>query len=163
MKVKYAFFGMLICFLLSSCDFNINDGPGPKISSSVKESQKHGTFICAYKLRDNYISGIRIQTIFAEKKFLREKGFFLKKVISCCESQLIIVSSTEPFSTQSSGYGVNWKITGFVTPSPFASVIYRDYKGMLFPDSIPITVMAIKGKDSAQIIQRLTLYKTTDK
>jgi hypothetical protein len=163
MKAKHLLLFLLQWAFLTGCDFNINDGPGPKMSSSVDESQQHGTFICAYKLKLDTLQGIRIQTIFAERKFYREQGLWEKKVINCCESQLVMVSSTQPFSTQSAGYGVNWKIAGFITPSPFASIIYRDYKGVLFPDSIPIKIVAIKGKDSTQIIQRLTLYKTTDK
>ncbi len=146
MKARYAISILITSFMLTACDFNINDNPGPQMSSSIKESQKHNTFICAYKLRGAAINGIKIQTVFAEKQFFREKGFFLKKVIICCESQLVIVSQTQPFSTQSSGYDTDWKILGFVNPSPEASLIYRDYKGTLFPDSIPIIVISIKRK-----------------
>jgi len=158
-RAKCALFTLMVCFMLSACDFNVNDGPGPQMSSSVKESQKHSTFIGAYKVNGDAINGIRIETIFAEKKFWREKGFLLKKEINCCESQLVIVSATQPFSTQTSGYDTDWKILGFVNPSPSASIIYRDYKGVLLPDSIPITVVAIKGKDSSKVIQKLILYK----
>ncbi len=160
MRVKFAFISIVVIPLIfSSCDFNVNDSPGPKMSSSIKEAQSHGTFLCAYKVDNNVINGIKVETIFAEKQYSRENGFLLKKRIECCKSQLIIISLTQPFSTQNSGFDVDWKLTGFETPSPYASIIYKDYKGVSLPDSVPITVIALQGTDSSHIIQTLKLYK----
>ena len=160
MKANFGIFTMIVCFSLSSCDFNINDWPGPQMSSSVKESKLHGTFICEYKVNSNNINGTDISSIFAEEQFSRGENFLRTKEISCCESQLVIVcNDNEAFSTQTSGYDTDWKIIGFVNPSPGAFIIYRYYKGTLFPDSIPITIVGLKGKDSSRVIKKLTLYK----
>jgi len=153
---KYRFFSFGICFLLSSCDFNVNDSPGDQMSMSIKEAKRHGTFICEYKIKGGVINGVRIKTVFAERKFLREDGLLLRKRINCCESQLVIVS-TQPLSNEATGYDFDWKISGFESPGTF--LIYKDYNGILFPDSIPITVVAVKGKDSTQFIEKRTLYK----
>lgn len=32
-------------------------------------------------------------------------------------------------------------------------ILYKDYKGTLFPDPVPIAIVAIKGKDSTRIIK----------
>jgi hypothetical protein len=123
---------------------------------SVKEAQKHGTFICEYKIKGGVINGVEIKTVFAEKKFWRDKGLLLKKEINCCESQLVIVSS-KPFVMDGVGSGINWKVLGFETKSSY--ILSKDYKSTVLPDSISITAVAIKGKDSSQVIQKLNLYK----
>jgi len=159
-RAKYTLLSLTTCFLLSSCGFNVNNSPGPQMSMSIKEAQKHGTFICEYKIKGGVINGVGIKTIFAEKKFWRQKGLLLKKQINCCESQLVIVSS-EPFVADGVGSDINWKVVGFETQSSY--IINKDYKSILLPDSIPITVVAIKGKDTSQVIQKLILYKTQNK
>jgi hypothetical protein len=159
MKTNFGIFILIVCFLLSSCDFNVNDWPGQQMSPSVKESKLHGTFICEYRVNGNNINGTAISSIFAEKQFSRQDNLLRSKEISCCESQLLVVSEAQPFSTQTTGYDTNWKIIGFANPSPEASIIYRYYKGTLFPDSIPIKVVGLRGKDSSRVIKRLTLYK----
>lgn len=160
MKFNYVFFSFLTLLFLSSCDFNINDSPGPQMSMSVREAQSHGTFICEYTVPDSSINGVKIKTIFAEKKFWRQEGVLLKKQINCCESQLVIVS-TQSFSGGSSGYDVDWKLSGFESPSTY--LVYRNFKSIIFRDSIPITIVVIKGRDSSQVIKRLTLHKVTVK
>jgi len=127
---------------------------------SIKEAQKYGTFICEYKIKGGAIKGIRIKTIFAGKKFWREKGLLLKKQINCCEFLLVIVSS-DPFVVDGIGSDINWKVVGFETHSSY--ILNKDYKSILLPDSIPITVVAIKGKDTSQVIKKLILYKTHNK
>lgn len=151
-------FILLTCSILSSCNFNFNDSPGPQLSSSIHEAQSNGTFICAYKVKGNYINGIGIKAIFAEKQYWRDEGLFLKKTINRCTSQLIIVSNdNEPFTIGQAGYDVDWKVIGFECPGSL--VIYRKYKGTLFPDSISIKVVAIRGKNANKVVENLTLSK----
>ncbi|WCT13651.1 hypothetical protein [Mucilaginibacter jinjuensis] len=121
---------------------------------SVEESQGHETFICEYKVRGNSINSVGIKTVFAERKFWREDNIWLKKEINCCQSQLVIVS-TQPFSTEYTGYGISWKIQGFKAPGTY--LVYKEYNGIVFPDSIPIFVVKIKNKDTSQVIETLTL------
>ncbi|MEO8885317.1 MAG: hypothetical protein ABI367_04580 [Mucilaginibacter sp.] len=127
------------------------------MSGTIKESKSHGTFICGYRIKGNKINNIPIKEIFAEHQFWREEGVFLKKDINCCQSQLVIVSS-KPFVLDGVGSDINWKIVGFETRGSY--VITKDYKTILLPDSIPIVVVAINGKDTSQVVQKLTLYKT---
>ena len=54
-------------------------------------SKKHDTFICEYKLSGDKINGLKIESIFAEKKYWLGEGFWSRFDINCCESQLIIV------------------------------------------------------------------------
>ena len=156
MNVKCIVFCLSICFLFLSCDFNINNRPGPQMSMSVKEAQSNGTFICEYGIVGNTINGIHINTIFAEKKFWRNEGVLLKKQINCCESQLIIVSA-QHFSNDGTGYDFDWNLQGFEGLGNY--LIYKDFMSISLPDSIPITVVAINGKDSTRVIEKLTLYK----
>jgi hypothetical protein len=147
----------LVCFTLSACDFNINDSPGPQMSSSIKESKSHDTFICGYRIKGNKINNIPIEEIFAEHQFWRKNDhFLLKKSIDCYQSQLVIVSS-EPFVVDGIGSDINWKVVGFDTHSSY--MLNKNYKSILLPDSIPIIVVVIKGEDSSKVIQKLTLYK----
>lgn len=158
MKIKHIaiVFGMI---LITSCDFNVNDSPGSKLSSSIEEAKSHGTYICAYRINNDTIQGVKIEPIFAERKYEREKGLLLNKKIDCCKAQLIFISKNAPFSTQNSGYDVDWKVIGFETPSPDASIIYKDYGSIMLPDTIPITIIALKGKDSSKTIAKRILYK----
>ena len=127
------------------------------MSSSIKESKSHGTFICSYRIKGNKINNIPIEEIFAEHQFWRKNDhFLLQKRIDCCQSQLVIVSSM-PFVVDGVGSDINWKVVGFETHSSY--MINKAYKSISLPDSIPIIVVAIKGTDSTQVIQKLTLYK----
>jgi len=158
MRYIYVVFYLTITVLLSSCDFKLNDEPGAQISASIKEAKSHGTFICSYGVKGNKIDGIEIKSIFAEKKYWRGEGVFFKKKINCCESQLVIVSNdNEPFTTERAGFNKRWKINGF--KNKYTLRLFKEYEGILFPDTIPIAIMAIKGQDCGKIIQRLTLYK----
>ncbi|MEB0262309.1 MULTISPECIES: hypothetical protein [unclassified Mucilaginibacter] len=155
MKVQ-RFLIVIINILLSSCGFNVTDNPGEQMSSSIDVSKNHSAFICAYQVQGNNINGIPIKTIFAEKEYWLDKGLFGKHHVDCCKSHLVIVSKGY-FATDSTGYDINWELINF--KSQHSSIIFKDYNGILFPDSIPIIVVSIKGKDSSQVIKKLTLYK----
>ncbi len=81
MIMKYKYLGTFLMLMLSACDFNVTDSPGPQISSSIEIAKKNGTFLCEYKGKkpDSTSNKIPIEAIFLEKKYRREKGFFLEK------------------------------------------------------------------------------------
>jgi hypothetical protein len=152
--VNNVYFYLIGCALISSCDFNINDSPGPQMSFSVKEAKKHSTFICAYALQGNVINGIKINTIFAERQFWRDEGFLEKKTINCCESQLVIISDG-CFSCDGVGpYDDSWNISGFSLKSSYA--IYANFKGTIFPSKMPIVII----KKSTHGDKDTTVYLT---
>jgi|688.fasta_scaffold289736_2 hypothetical protein len=144
-----------ISILFSSCDFQVVKNPGPQISRSVKQAIENNTFICSYKLCDSSINGVRIESVFVEKKYFSDGSFFSKFDVDCCKSQLVIVS-VNYLASEGTGFSVNWDIPYFNLYS--SNIIYRDYEGLLFPDSIPLKVVSIKGKNK-NVIQELTLYK----
>ena len=118
-RAKCTLFSLMICFVLSACDFNINDSPGLQMSGSIKESKSHDTFICSYRIKENKINNIPIQEIFVEHQFWRHNDhFLLKKSIDCCQLQLVIVAS-QPFVEDGIGSDVSWKVKGFETHSSY--------------------------------------------
>ncbi len=144
---------LIISIVMTSCNFHVIKKPGPQVSWSVVQAKENKTFICSYKLKDSTINGIKIEAIFAERKYSSDGGFFSKFDIDCCESQLVIVS-VNYLASEGAGFSVKWDIPGFNLYS--SNLIYQDYKGGLFPDSIPISVISLKNK---QIIEKHTLYK----
>jgi hypothetical protein len=160
-RIIYIYSFLLICMLTSACDFNINDSPGPQMSFSIKQAKEHGTFICQYLVKDNIINGVKINTIFAEKKFWREEGFFERKTINCCESQLVIISDG-CFSCDGIGpYDTTWNISGFDLKSSYA--ILANFKGTIFSDIIPIRVITKSKNGDIITTTNLTKIKNDDK
>jgi hypothetical protein len=143
---------IILSVAITSCGFHVVKNPGPQISWSVVQAKENKTFICSYKLKDS-INGIKIESIFAERKYSSDGGFFSKIDFDCCESQLVFVSVNH-LASEGTGFGVKWSIPGFNLYSSY--LIYKDFKGVIFPDSIPISVVSIKDK---QIIEKHTLYK----
>jgi hypothetical protein len=154
--MKNIFFSFILLLFLTSCQFHNIETPGAQISWSVAEAKKNNTFICGYKLPGNKINGIKIETIFAEKKYSSDGGYFSKYQIDSINSQLVIVAK-DYMAKDGLGLGVNWNISGF---NPYSGKItYRNYNFKSFPDSIPIIITAITGKDSTKVVEKLTLYK----
>src|SRR6478609_4164326 len=87
----YALFTLLFASL-TSCDFHVIKRTGPQYSRSVNQAKQNQTFICEYKLKDSVINGVKIKSIFAERKYSHDGGFFSKFEIDCCNSQLVLVS-----------------------------------------------------------------------
>jgi hypothetical protein len=156
MRTLYIYCMLIICVGLSSCDFNINDSPGRQYSLSVKESKQHRTFICEYKVKGNKINGHPINTIFAERKFWRNTGVLLTKEINCCESQLIVVSE-DIIQQGGEGFSYDWNISGFSSIGSYWA--YADFRGVAFPDVLPITV--INKTNNKNLSTRLYLVKVT--
>jgi hypothetical protein len=123
----------LIALLFPSCNFNIDDNPGPQISSSVEDAKNHNTFICAYKVNRNRINGSLVNSIFAEKKYWLNEGFFGTFDINCCESQLIIVYDSSHNSTPLNDIPESWEAI-------HSDIIAKYYDGIVFPDTIHIMV-----------------------
>lgn len=159
MKGFYVYFLLFMCALFSACDFNINDSPGPQMSFSVKEAKKHGTFICAYSVKDSVINGIKISSIFAEKKFWRDEGVLEKKTINCRESQLVIISDSCLSCDGIGPYDSKWNISGFDLKSSYA--ICANFKGTTFHDRMPIKL--IKKSKNGDIDSIIYLVKIKDK
>lgn len=157
MKRITIYFALLACVLLSACDFNINDGPGRHWSSSIKQSKRRGAFICAYTVKDSTINKLKIKEIFVEKQIWRGEGFFATNTIDCCSAQLIIISDG-PFSYGKTGYGFDWFISGF-DPGGMSA----DYKGTVFPETIPIEVVVKGEKGNTVTKYYLTKVKDDDK
>lgn len=139
MKGLFVYLLLFMLALLSACDFNINDSPGPQMSFSIKEAKKHGTFICAYSVKDSVINGIKISSIFAEKKFWRDEGFWEKKTINCSESQLVIITDSCLSCDGIGPYDNKWNISGFDLKSGYA--ICASFKGITFHDKMPIRLI----------------------
>lgn len=139
-----------------SCDFHVVKNPGLQLSWSASQAKENNTFICSYKLEDSTINGVKIEAVFAERKYSSDGGFFSGYNIDCCKSQLVIVSA-DYLASEGTGFSVDWDIPEFNLYS--SNLIYSDYKGTLFPDSIPISVLSTKDK---RIIQKLTLYKVKE-
>jgi len=152
---RTSFFICLITFcLISSCNFNITDNPGPQISSTIESSKKHGTFICAYKITGNKLNGFEVTSIFAEKSYLLTEGLFGHFDIDCCKSQLVIVLKNDVIPTLNNE-PINWKIIDFEIPHSSMAVKY--YKSAVFPDKLDIQVIP-SIKDTSNI-ENITLLK----
>lgn len=139
-----------------SCDFNINNMPGPQRSFSIKEAKKHGTFICSYTVKGNKINGHHIKEILVEKKFWRSNKFLYPKEIDCCESQMSIISD-EILTSEGNGFGFDWNISGFYAHNSYA--MDADFKGTLFPDKFPLTVLNYKNGKRIFTLLYLTKVK----
>lgn len=153
-KAKNVIVSASICFSLASCDFNINDKPGPQMSFSIDESRSHGTFLAEYTTTDSLLNGFKINSVFIEKKFWRKDKLLRPKEINCCQSQLVIVCDDGLLD-----YGTIWVIKDFTGVWSSYSV-YKDFEGISLPDSIPIEVLANNSSDSSKVIQRFELHKT---
>ncbi|RAJ83322.1 hypothetical protein CLV59_103286 [Chitinophaga dinghuensis] len=148
--------GMFLALMCCSCGFNITDGPGPQVSSSVEISQEAGTFICEYKGKtaDSTANDIPIKQIFIEKQYHFVRDFYLKKVISCCTSQLVIVTE-QPLS----GYAADWKLKDFTRQSSSYRVI-KELNEVQCPDSILLNYISLNGKGEAGgIIKAYYVYR----
>ncbi len=148
--MKYILLIFITCFV--SCDFDINDSPGAQMSVSVAEAKKHSTFLYSYRINGNILNGVDIATVFAEKQYWLDPKPFSKNKIDNLTSQLVIVSKNLAVD-----YNKGWKLRGFKSINSL--IIYKYYKGTTLPDTIPIAVVSIVGKDTTQIIERDTLYK----
>ena len=144
-----------ICQIFLSCNYNITDIPGPQVSTTIQSSKRHGTFICAYTLSGNKINGLRVESFFAEKKYCLSEGLLGKFNIDCCESQLIISLKDDNTIITLNDIPQNWEIIGFKSRN--SKMIVKEYKGIFFPDSLPIVVRPdVRNED---ILKKLTLYK----
>jgi hypothetical protein len=148
--VVFVLLGILI--MVSSCNFNINDNPGPQTSSSIESSKSHGAFICAYKVNGSRINGSLVESIFAEKKYWLNQGFFGSFDINCCQSQLVIVYDSSHNSTPLNDVPENWEVI-------HSDIMVKYYDGIVFPDTIHIMVKPDVKKDS---VNDITLYKVND-
>lgn len=144
---------MICCVTNFSCDFNINHMPGPQLSWSIDQAKKYKTFICEYKVPGNRINGQPIREIFAERKYSRDIGLLSAKEIDCCESQLLIMSDSI-VSGEGRGFEFEWTIKGFRAPHGYAAV--ANFKGTLFPNTFPITVIDYKNGKRVSTIVKLT-------
>lgn len=147
---------LAVSILMVSCNFRVVKKPGPQLSWSVSQSKENNTFICGYKLDDSIINGVKIESIFAEKKYSSDGGLFSGYNIDCCKSQLVIVSR-DYLASDGTGFSVDWEIPNFYAFS--SSIIYCDYNSNNFPDSIPLSVISLKDK---RIIEKLTLHKVNN-
>jgi len=57
-----------------------------------------------------------------------------------------VIVSVNYLASEGSGFGVKWDVPGFNLYS--SNLIYQDHKGILFPDSIPISVIRQIGADN---------------
>jgi hypothetical protein len=146
----------IVSFLIySSCNFNITDKSGPQISSTIESSKNHNAFICAYDVNGHRINGLRIESIFAEKKYWLEDGYLGKFKINCCESQLIIKLLDDNTMITLNDIPQNWEAIDFRSLN--SKMIVKFQKGIVFPDSITILIKTdVKNKN---ILDSLTLYK----
>ena len=142
-------------YFFYSCKFNITDNPGPQISTTIKTSKDCGSFICAYNIKGSNINGLRVESIFAEKKYSLGEGIFGKFSLDCCESQLIISFKDDNTMTTLNEVAQNWEILGFKLKN--SKIITKDYKGILFPDSIQIVMVPDLSNKAG--FENLTLYK----
>lgn len=143
-------------FINSSCNFNITDKPGPQISSTIESSKNHGAFICAYDVNGNSINGLRIQSVFAEKKYWLEEGYLGEFKINCCESQLIIKLIDENTLITLNEVPQNWEVIGFRSLN--SKMIVKSQKGIVLPDSITILIRPdVKNKNT---LESVTFHKS---
>jgi len=155
MKNIFLISSFIVILLFSSCNFNITDIPGPQISTNIKSAKSHGTFICAFTPNGKKLNGSEMKSIFAEKKYFLNEGFFGRFDIDCCESQLVIIYNGNDYVETLNDIPQNWEVVGFF-PS-YTGILMKSYKGSVFPDSIPIKIIPdVKKPDS---IEMLTLYK----
>jgi hypothetical protein len=146
---------VLTVLFFSSCNFNLTDIPGPQISTTIRSSKKHGTFICSFRIKGNALNGVEIESIFAEKKYFLRKGFFGKSKINSSESQLVIVFKSDNKMITINDIPKNWDVVGFTLHN--SKIIVNEYKGNIFKDSIQIKLIPnLKVPSSFEI---LTLYK----
>ncbi|MEO6228563.1 MAG: hypothetical protein ABIP10_00480 [Ferruginibacter sp.] len=140
-----------ISLLLTSCRFNITDNPGPQISSNLESSKSHGAFLCEYKINGSRISGLKVKSIFAEKKYGLQTGFWGKFDINCCESQLVILFQDDNTMTTLNDNPENWEVVGFHLHD--SKIIIKYYQGISLPDNIEIYIRSnVENKDSFEII-----------
>jgi len=143
-------FIMLMILTASSCNFNMTDIPGPQVSSTIESSKSHDAFICAYKVNGNRINGSLVNSIFAEKKYWLNEGFFGRFDINCCESQLVIVYDSSHESVPFNDVPKNWQII-------HSDIIVKYYESVVFPDTIHMQVR-LNVKDSS-VVNDIALYK----
>lgn len=144
----------MLC-LISSCNFNITDNPGPQISSTIESSKKHKTFIGEYKIAGDKMNGREITSIFAEKSYSLTEGLFGHFVIDCCQSQLVIIFKTDSGIITLNDTPINWQVIGFKTLHSNSIVKY--YTNTVFPDSFNVQVMP--SISDTLDIENVTLYK----
>jgi hypothetical protein len=156
MKNYLLYLIFLFTILVEGCQFHYIENPGPQISSSIKVSKANSVFINAYKPNLNRINGVLIDTVFAEKKYSSDGGFFSNYKIDSNNLQLIIVTR-DYLVRNGKGFGVNWIVQGF---NPYSGKIaYRDYKQRELPDSIIMEIDSMNDGHLTQIIGKLTLHK----
>ena len=141
--------------LLTSCNFNITDIPGPQISSTIESSKKHDTFICEYKLAGDKINGLKVESIFAEKKYWLGEGFWNRFDINCCESQLIIVFKDDNTMTTLNDIPQNWEVVGFHLQN--SRLMVKGYNGTLLPNKISLDIRP--DVRNIHNLEKLTLIK----
>ena len=150
MKLHVVILYIILLNLLSSCNFNITDMPGPQISSTIESAKKHGSFICGFKVNENKINGSPVNSIFAEKKYWLSEGFWGHFEVNCCESQIVIVYDVSHNAVKGNDVPEYWKYINNL-------VVTRYYKGTVFPDSITIKVIPDINKPDS--FGNFTLYK----
>jgi hypothetical protein len=152
----YLYSVFLFAIFDEGCRFHYIENPGSQISSSIKVSKENSVFINAYKPNLDSINGILIDTVFAEKKYSSDGGFFSNYRIDSDKLQLIIVTH-DYLVRDGKGFGVDWIIQGF---NPYSGKItYRDYKQRELPDSMVMEVDSMNNGHLTHIIGKLTLYK----
>ena len=156
LKCRICFFSVItINVLLTSCNFNVTDIPGPQISSTIESSKKHGTFICEYKLSGDKINGLKVESIFAEKKYWLRKGFWSRFDINCCASQLIIVFKDDNTMTTLNDIPQNWEIIGFHLQN--SRLMVTGYGGIILPNKISLEIRP--DVKNIHNLEKLTLEK----
>jgi hypothetical protein len=138
-----------------SCNFNITDNPGPQISTTITTAKERGSFICSYNLKGSKINGLRVESVFAEKKYSLGDGIFGKFSLDCCESQLVISFKDDNNITTLNDVAQTWEVLGFKVWN--SKILVKDYNGILFPDSIQIIIVPDVNNKTA--FEKLTLYK----
>lgn len=153
--MKYSYPGICVMVMLSACDFNVTNSPGPQISSSIEIAKKNGTFICEYNGQQlNSINHqIRIASVFLERRYRRKKDFFLTKDIDCCASQLVIISS-HPLVN----YGTGWKLTDF-TRQPSSFCVVKEIAGISAPDSMQLNYVEFNEASGDTLLKPIGIYR----
>lgn len=144
--------------MVPACDFNVTNSPGPQISSSIEIAKKNGTFICAYKAakQDSIIGRLQTGAVFLERRYRREKDFFLTKEINCCASQLVVISS-QPLMD----YGTRWKLKDF-TRQPSSFCVIKESAGVNAPDSIQLHYIEFNEMNKDTLFKVIDLYKVNN-
>jgi hypothetical protein len=132
---------------------------GPQYSWSIQDAKKNKTFICEFKAESSVIEGSKIESIFAEKQYKSDGGFFSGYQIDSCKSQIVFVSK-DYLTKEGKGYGVNWQMEGFQTYS--GKIIFRKFNTSQFPGKIKIKVFKILN-DTLKYSQMIIFHKVNPK